>query len=90
MTTSTQTITIRDRNRIAYYLAFGFACNFIPRPDGGLDAEFVLSETLEEAARSYNQNHPVPVQSFVAACRYISDAIQSHRQRSAVKGGGHE
>lgn len=85
--TSTQTVIVRDRNRIAFYIALGFTCDFVPRPDGRLDGEFQICEELEKAAQAFNQNYPVPVQSFTSACRFISDAIQNHRQRLAVKGG---
>ncbi|MDD2898400.1 MAG: hypothetical protein PHI31_06770 [Desulfuromonadaceae bacterium] len=79
--TSTQTTIIRDRNKIAYLIACGFQCDFVPRNDGGLDAEFANNQKLDLACIEYALNRAVPVQAFIAACRYISDAIYSHRQR---------
>ena len=78
---TTQTKTIRDRNLTAFLLAGGFTPEFIPRSDGGLDAEFPASAALDAACMAYTLNQVIPVQSFVAACRYISDAIHNHRQR---------
>lgn len=83
--TTTQTKTIRDRNIIAYLIACGFQCDFIPRSDGGLDAEFPASGALDAACMGYTVNQLIPVQSFIAACRHISDAIHDHRKRQAVK-----
>ena len=80
--TSTQTTIIRDRNKIAFLIACGFHCSFVPRDDGGLDAEFINSKLLEASCMGYALNQAIPVQAFIAACRYISDAIYSHRQRS--------
>lgn len=79
--TSTETITIRDRNKIAYLLACGFICKFVERNDGGLIAEFPNSNALEAASMAYVLNQAIPVQAFISACRYISDAIRDHRQR---------
>lgn len=81
----TKTLTIKDRNNTAYLLANGFTCNFVSRPDGGLDAEFAWTLDLEIACKDYMGNRGVPVQSFVAACRYIGDRIREHRLHS---GGG--
>lgn len=83
--TETQTTTIRDRNKIAFLIACGFQCDFVPRNDGGLDAEFPNSKALDASCMAYTLNHAIPVQGFISACRYISDAIHNHRQRQAVK-----
>lgn len=81
------TLTIQDRNNIAYLLANGFTCDFVPRADGGLDAEFVWSAELDNACKEYMSNRGVPVQSFVAACKHIADRIRDHRQRQGVNHG---
>lgn len=80
MPTQTKIKIIRDRNLIAFLIACSFQCDFIPRSDGGLDAEFPASTALDAACMAYTLNQVIPVQSFVAACRYISDAIHNHRQ----------
>lgn len=85
MTMTRQIRTIRDRNCIAYLLANGFNCDFIPRPDGGLDAEFKWSASLDVACTDYMGNKGVPVQSFVAACRHIGELIRDHRQHQGVR-----
>ena len=82
--TPTETTTIRDRNKIAFLIACSFTPDFIPRNDGGLDAEFPNSKALDAACMAYALNQVIPVQSFIAACRYISDAIHAHRQRQGV------
>lgn len=82
--TQTQTLTIKDRNKAAYLLANGFPCDFLPRSDGGLDAEFLWTTELEISCKDYMSNGGVPVQSFVAACKYIGDRIRDHRQRRGV------
>lgn len=84
MLTETQTSIIRDRNKIAFLIACSFTPDFIPRSDGGLDAEFHNSKAFEGACMAYALNQVIPVQSFIAACRYISDAIHAHRQRQGV------
>lgn len=83
--TQTRTLTIKDRNNTAYLLANGFTCDFVPRPDGGLDAEFIWTLELETACQEYMGNRGVPVQSFVAACKYIGDRIRDHRNRQGVR-----
>lgn len=82
--TLTETTIVRDRNKIAYLIACGFQCDFIPRGDDGLDAEFPTSNVLEAASMAYVLNQAIPVQSFISACRYISDAIRDHRQQRGV------
>jgi hypothetical protein len=77
----TKTLTIKDRNNAAYLLANGFTCDFVPRPDGGLDAEFQWTPDLDIACRDYMSNRGVPVQSFVAACKFIGDRIRDHRNK---------
>lgn len=84
---TTQTLTIKDRNLIAYLLVNGFTCDFVPRSDNGLDAEFAWSPELENACKDYMSNRGVPVQSFVAACKHIADRIRDHRQRQGVRNG---
>lgn len=79
------TTTIKDRNQIAYLLANGFTCDFVPRPDGGLDACFAWTPELEIACKDYMGNRGVPVQSFVAACRFIGDRIRDHRNAGGIK-----
>lgn len=80
------TITIKDRNCTAYLLANGFTCKFVPRSDGAtVDAEFEWSEELDRAKTDYISNRGVPVQSFIAACRYIGEQIKMHRQRQGVR-----
>ena len=83
--TPTETLTVKDRNLIAYLLVNGIACDFVPRSDGGLDAEFPWSIALENGCKYYMGNRGVPVQSFVAACQHIADRIRDHRQRQGVK-----
>jgi len=81
--TPTITKTIKDRNLMAYLLANGFICDFVPRPGGtDLDAEFQWSDELDRACMDYMGNRGVPVQSFVAACRHIGEEIKRFRQRS--------
>ncbi len=84
---TTQTLTIKDRNLTAYLLANGFTCDFVPRSDNGLDAEFLWSIELEKGCKDYMANRAVPVQNFVAACKYIGDRIRDHRQRQGVRRG---
>lgn len=80
-----QLIHVRERNKIVFFIALNFPCTFIPRPDGGLDGEFELTDELENAMLAYHTNKPVRVQDFIAASRYVSDAIHDHRQRVGVK-----
>lgn len=80
----TKKMIIRDRNNSAYLLANGFTCDFVPRPDGGLDCEFIWNIDLDTALQDYMSNRGVPVQSFVTACRYIADRIREHRQRVTI------
>jgi hypothetical protein len=75
---------IKDRNLIAYLLATGFTCDFVPRPEGGLDAEFPWSVELENGCKDYLSNKAIPVQSFVAASKHVSDRIRDHKQRQVV------
>ena len=78
----TITKTIKDRNLAAYLLANGFACDFVHRPHSEeLDAEFLWDEDADRSCQEYLSNHCVPVQSFIAACRYIGQRIKEHRQR---------
>ena len=73
-------IIIRDRNNVAYLLANGFECEFIANASsGGIEAQFHLTPEIEISNKEYMSNRGVPVQSFVAACRYISDRIRDHR-----------
>ncbi|QEM67295.1 hypothetical protein FO488_03425 [Geobacter sp. FeAm09] len=77
----TMTKTIKDRNLVAYLLANGFTCTFAPRPGTSeLDAVFPWSEALDHSCMDYTGNRGVPVQSFVAACRFIGEKIKAHRQ----------
>jgi hypothetical protein len=79
---TTLTRTVRDRNLIAFLIARGFTCDFTPRNGTEeLDARFPVSCALERACQEYAGNHPIPVQSFVAACRIIGEQIRAHRQR---------
>jgi hypothetical protein len=75
-------IQVRERNRIVFYVALAFPVTWIPRPDGGLDGEFELTTELERATLAFHQNGLIPVQNFISASRYVSDAIHSHRQLS--------
>lgn len=77
----TKKIIIRDRNNIAYLLVNGHNCEFVSNSNGGLDAEFVLTPELEISNLDYMGNRGVPVQSFVAACKYLGDRIREYRQR---------
>lgn len=72
-------IIIRDRNNIAYLLANGFECDFIENASGGIEAQFHLTPEIETSNKDYMSNRGVPVQSFVAACRYVSDRIRDYR-----------
>lgn len=81
----TQTLTIRDRNLIAFLLVAGLQADFIPRSDNGLDADFQLSPELDNACKAYMSNCSIPVQSFISACRLISDRIRDHRNRQGVR-----
>lgn len=74
-------IAVRERNQIVAFIAWGFSCTFTPRTDGGLDGEFELTPELEKAILGYHQNAPVPVQNFISASRYVSDAIHEHRKQ---------
>jgi hypothetical protein len=81
--TPTITKTIKDRNCIAYLLANGFTCDFASRPGTfELDAQFQWTNELDRACMDYSGNKGVPVQSFVAACRFIGEQIKLHRQSS--------
>ena len=80
-------IQVRERNKICFLIALTFPCTFIPRADGGLDGEFELTTELEKAMLGYHQNRLIPVQDFIAASRYVSDAIHDHRQRQGVNRG---
>jgi hypothetical protein len=73
-------ISIRDRNHAAYLLTLGFQCEFVPQKNGSIEAEFEHTSELEAATQAYMANNPVPVGSFVAASRYISDRINQCRQ----------
>ncbi|MGE3550884.1 MAG: DUF5659 domain-containing protein [Geobacter sp.] len=78
----TLTMTIRDRNLTAFLLANGFTCRHVPRDDGSaVDAEFQWSEELDQARQAYLSNRPVPVQSFIAACRHLGDQIKLFQQQ---------
>jgi hypothetical protein len=73
-------LSIRDRNHAAYLLTLGFTCEFRQQAGGVITAEFEHSEALDRATRSYMSNQDVPVQTFVAASRYISDRIRDCRK----------
>lgn len=81
----TKNIIIRDRNNIAYLLANGFICDFIPNSNNGLDAIFSATPDLDISNRDYMSNRGVPVQSFVAACKFIGDRIRDHRNQGGVR-----
>lgn len=75
-------ITIKDRNLIAFLLALGCKIDITPRTDGpGVDGEIEWSDDLDRACSDYHRNVSVPVQSFIQACRYISNQIALQRQR---------
>lgn len=79
--TQTITKTIKDRNLTAYLLANGFTCRFTPRlGTNDLDADFAWTDDLDRCCLDYVGNRGVPVQSFVAACRFIGEQIKVHRQ----------
>lgn len=75
----TKTMIIRDRNNTAYLLANGFTCEFIESPHGWIDAEFDWTPELEISNLDYMGNRGVPVQSFVAACKFITDRIRDRK-----------
>lgn len=81
----TKSIIIRDRNNIAYLLANGFKCEFVPNIYNGLDAQFTETAELEISNRDYMSNRGVPVQSFVAACKFIGDRIREHRNQGGAR-----
>ncbi len=76
-------ISIRDRNHAAYLLTQGFDCEFAQQAGGVITCEFARTDEIESATKGYMANQAVPVQSFVAASRYISDRINACRKVSA-------
>jgi hypothetical protein len=77
-----QRIKIKDRNLIAYLIANGYTLDLIPRTDApGVDGEIEWSEDLDRSCADYHGNRGVPVQSFIQACRFISNHIALQRQR---------
>lgn len=68
-------ISTRDRNLAAYLITLGFQGEFAPNKGGMIEIEFERSSELEAASRAYMANVNVPVQSFTAASRYVSDRI---------------
>jgi hypothetical protein len=78
------TIIIHDRNETKFLFALGFIGTPSPRDPHTLDFEFDANENLFEARRAYSLNHPCPVQSFIAASRFVDKAIFDHRQRKGV------
>ncbi|MFA6497882.1 MAG: hypothetical protein WC256_10270 [Desulfurivibrionaceae bacterium] len=73
-------ISIRDRNHAAYLVTLGFQGDFVPQAGGIIEAVFEYSPELESATRSFMANAPIPVQSFVAASRFVSDRINQTRK----------
>lgn len=76
-------ICTRDRNLAAYFLTLGFQGEFVPNKNGMIEIEFDRTDETDRANQAYMANQPVPVQSFVAASRYVSDMI--NQARLAVK-----
>lgn len=72
-------ISIRDRNLAAYLVALGFQAEFALKKGGMVEIEFKRNDELDAASRAFMANASVPVQSFAAACRYISDRINQIR-----------
>lgn len=70
-----QTTIIRDRNHASFLVAHGIPCEFLVDTDGIVVAEFEVSPELFEATNAYLHNTPIPVQSFVSACRFVGDRI---------------
>jgi len=80
-TSTTTTIFITDRNESKFLLAMGFAGTQSPRDANTLDFSFNATDTLFEARRAYSLNHTCPVQSFIAASRFVDKAIYDYRNR---------
>ena len=74
------TISIRDRNHVAYLLTLGFICEFVPQPGGAAEALFEHSVELEAATRDYMSNCSVAILTFVSASKNVSDRIRQCRQ----------
>jgi len=81
-----QTTIVRDRNHASFLVANGLQCDFLIDTDDLVVAEFEVSPELFEATNAYLHNSPIPVQSFVSACRYVGDQI---RDRKRNQGGRH-
>lgn len=75
----TETMIITDRNEIKALFAWGVIGKSIPRNDRLLDFEFEVTNPMLEARRAYAANQPIPVQSFIAASRYIDRLIAEYR-----------
>ncbi len=81
------TVTVTDRNETKYLFAVGFTGTPAPRDTNVLNFEFEATDALFEARRDYSLNKPCPVQSFIAAARYVDKMIYDHRQRQGVNHG---
>lgn len=75
---TTITITIIDRNLIAFLIASGHACEF-EYSAGNIAGIFKSSVALRKACQNYSANAEIPVQNFIAACRHISSVIREQK-----------
>ena len=79
--TTTQTVTVTDRNESKYLFTWGFVGTPEPRDKITLDFCFEVSEALFNARRGYALNGNVPVLSYIAASKHVDKMIHEHRQR---------
>jgi hypothetical protein len=88
MTIQTRPTTIiRDRNHASFCVAYGLSPEFLLDTDGIVVAEFQVSPELFEATNAYLHNSPIPVQSFVSACRYVGDRINDLKRNRRCNHG---
>jgi len=79
-------VTISDRNSLAYFIALGHQCEFI-RNNGRIEGVFQLTPEFQESQTQFMQNAAIPVQSFIAASRLLSDMIRRNKEAAYEQRG---